>query len=73
MTGADGGYNLLNLRPGGPYTVEAADLTHTPQKVEVPNIALGETTNLNIAMQAAAPTSPRSPWWLRSRRAGSRC
>jgi hypothetical protein len=50
VTGADGGYNLLNLRPGGPYTVEAADSTHTPQKVEVPNIALGATTDLNIAM-----------------------
>ncbi|HXQ17201.1 MAG TPA: TonB-dependent receptor [Caulobacteraceae bacterium] len=52
VTGTDGGYNLLNLRPGGPYTVEAADATHTPQKVEVPNIALGETSDLNIAMTA---------------------
>ncbi len=50
VTGADGGYNLLNLRPGGPYTVEAADSVHTPQKVEVPAIALGETSDLNIAM-----------------------
>src|SRR5580704_9067426 len=50
VTGADGGYNLLNLRPGGPYTVEAADATHTPQKVEVPAVALGATTDLNIAM-----------------------
>ncbi|MEJ0064811.1 MAG: carboxypeptidase regulatory-like domain-containing protein [Caulobacteraceae bacterium] len=50
VTGADGGYNLLNLRPGGPYTVEAADSTHTPQKVDVPNIALGSTTDLNIAL-----------------------
>jgi len=50
LTGGDGSYNLLNLRPGGPYTVEAADSTHTPQKVEVPNIALGATTDLNIAM-----------------------
>jgi outer membrane receptor protein involved in Fe transport len=50
VTGGDGGYNLLNLRPGGPYTVEAADSSHTPQKVDVPNIALGSTTDLNIAL-----------------------
>jgi outer membrane receptor for ferrienterochelin and colicin len=54
VTGGDGSYNLLNLRPGGPYTVEAADSTHTPQKVEVDNIALGETTDLNIAMTSGA-------------------
>src|SRR5580693_217177 len=54
VTGAAGDYNLLNLRPGGPYTVEAADSTHTPQKVEVDNIALGETTDLNIAMTSGA-------------------
>ena len=61
VTGADGGYNLLNLRPGGPYTVEAADSSHTPQKVEVPNIALGSTTDLNIAMTSGVSVDMMKP------------
>src|SRR5579859_6128423 len=47
---ADGSYDVPNLRPGGPYTVEAADPTHAPQKVEVPAVATGSATSLNIAM-----------------------
>jgi outer membrane receptor protein involved in Fe transport len=52
VTGGNGEYNVLNLRPGGPYTVEAADSTHAPQKVEGASVALGATTSLNIQLTA---------------------
>jgi outer membrane receptor protein involved in Fe transport len=54
VTNADGAYEELNLRPGGPYTVEARDSSHTPQKLEVTNIALGATTDLNITLSSGA-------------------
>src|SRR5690348_14136929 len=49
----DGSYALQNLRPGGPYTVEAADSAHAPQKIEVPSVATGSATFLNIAMSGS--------------------
>ncbi|HZZ90406.1 MAG TPA: carboxypeptidase regulatory-like domain-containing protein [Caulobacteraceae bacterium] len=54
VTDAGGGYTVLNLRPGGPYTVEATEPAHAPQKVESANVALGATTQINLTLASGA-------------------
>ena len=45
-TRIDGGFNLLNLRPGGPYTITVSFVGYTSQKQE--NIILELSQNLEV-------------------------
>jgi len=54
LTNIDGKYNLVNLDPGGPYTISAAFMGYQPWKAENVYLKLGETLKLDITLE---PTS----------------
>ncbi len=50
VTDSDGGYDVRNLRPGGPYLITATVAGHEGKKVRVPALGLGSATSLNIEL-----------------------
>src|SRR5206468_12336600 len=53
VTGADGRYQIPNVRVGGPYTVTATLSGFRVQKEENVNVALGEERSLEFKMPLA--------------------
>ncbi len=51
MTDLKGIYHLVNLIPGGPYTIKATFIGQKDQVKEGVNLALGENLKFNIVMQ----------------------
>lgn len=52
VTGGDGGYDVRNLPPGGPYSVTVNDGSHPAKKVNIPGIGVGALTAINIELAA---------------------
>jgi hypothetical protein len=53
VTSADGGYDVRNLRPGGPYTVAATGPGLESKTVQVDQIEIGAPYALNFSLAAA--------------------
>lgn len=51
---ANGIYRLLNVRPGGPYTIEYRSIGFQSVTHNGVNVALGETRVINVSMKEAA-------------------
>jgi hypothetical protein len=51
QTNSKGLFNLVNLRPGGPYTVTVSNSGFKAQKFENINLALAENTPVNVLMR----------------------
>ena len=51
QTNSKGLFNLVNLRPGGPYTVTVSNSGFKVQKFENINLALGENAPVNVLMR----------------------
>ncbi|MBI2722870.1 MAG: TonB-dependent receptor [Bacteroidetes bacterium] len=51
MTDLNGVYHLVNLIPGGPYTIKATYIGQKDQVKEGVNLVLGENLKVNIIMQ----------------------
>ena len=54
QTTSEGRYNLLNMKPGGPYTVEVSFLGLESKKVEGLTLKLGETFVYNVTLGDAS-------------------
>ncbi len=52
VTNMDGKYNVVNLDPGGPYTVTAAFVGYSTWKLDNVYLKLGETLKLNIKLSS---------------------
>ncbi len=55
-TRADGRYNLLNVRVGGPYTIEVTSIGFKNEKAEGVNLQLGQRFTQNFTMEDATTT-----------------
>jgi len=53
-TEVDGGFNIPNLAPGGPYEVQVSYVGYKPQTVGGVYLTLGNTTRLNLVLAAEA-------------------
>ena len=53
MTGKDGGYNLVNLIPGGPYSLTVTNVGFNDFKEENINLPLGENTRIDVGLNTA--------------------
>lgn len=53
-TRSDGRYVITALRPGGPYQVQARRIGYAPEERTGINLALGESQEVNFALQAQA-------------------
>jgi hypothetical protein len=51
---ADGRYNVENVTPGGPFTIEARAVGYRPAREEGFRIALGQVVEINLRVQSAA-------------------
>jgi len=54
VSGGDGSYDIPNLRPGGPYTVEVTSGGLAAQKINIPSIGLGSGAELNVVMTSGS-------------------
>ena len=50
MTGKEGGYNLVNLIPGGPYSLTVTNVGFTSFKEDNIILPLGENTTLDVSL-----------------------